>query len=240
MEYYFTSKKNIKADKLTIEGDDFRHLLKVLRKKSGDVIWVTDGERNLYKTEIEIIDKNSIRCRIVEKSYNVNEPEIKVELYQSLIKNPARFEFAVEKSVELGVYQINPLITEHVIGRKSDKTERWQSIALSAMKQSQRCYLPVVKHPINFADAVSLPGKEDLKIIADERIFPGTVDADKLNASIDKNRSISVFIGPEGGFTNEEIETALKAGFVPVNLGVRKYRSETAAIALLSIILTKC
>ena len=225
MEYYFTSNKNIKDDKLSIEGDDFRHLSKVLRKKSGDLVWVTDGERNLYKTEIEFIYKDSIKCRIVEKLYNVNEPEIKVTLYQSLIKNPARFEFVIEKSVELGVYEINPLITEHVISRKSDKTERWQSIALSAMKQSQRCCLPFVKHPVNFAKAVSLPGKDDLKIIADERVFSGTIYADELKSIIRKT---------------EEIETAINAGFITVNLGVRKYRSETAAIALLSIILVNC
>jgi 16S rRNA (uracil1498-N3)-methyltransferase len=239
MEYYFTPPKKIKDNKLTIEGDDFRHLSKVLRKKRGDPVWITDGERNLYKTEIEIIDRDSIKCRITEKLYNINEPEIKVTLYQSLIKNPARFEFAVEKSVELGVYEINPMITEHVISRRSDRTERWQSIALAAMKQSQRCYLPEVKHPVNFTEAVSLPGKDDLKIIADERIFPSTVNADKLNAIIGKNQNISVFIGPEGGFTNEEIETAVNAGFVTANLGLRKYRSETAAIAMLSIILTK-
>jgi len=240
MEYYFTSKRNVKEDTLRIAGDDFKHLSKVLRKKSGDLIWVTDGERNLYKSVIEIIDKDSIICRIIEKSYNINEPEIKVTLFQSLIKNPARFEFTVEKSVELGVYEINPLITEHVIGRERDKTKRWQSIALSAMKQSRRCYLPEVKHPVNFAEAVSLPKKEDLKIIADERIFSGTIYADELKSIIRKNRNISIFIGPEGGFTNEEIETAVNAGFVTVNLGVRKYRSETAATALLSLILVNC
>jgi 16S rRNA (uracil1498-N3)-methyltransferase len=239
MEYYFTSGKKTAGDKLTIEGDDFKHLSKVLRKKKGELIWVTDGEKNLYKAEIVSLDKDSIKCRILEKSYNVNEPEIKVTLYQSLLKNPARFEFVLEKSVELGVYEINPIITEYVINKKSNKTNRWQSIALAAMKQSQRCYLPKVNHPINFAEALSLPGKDDLKITADERIFPNTMYADELKSIIRKNRGIAVFIGPEGGFTDEEIESAVKAGFITLNLGDRKYRSETAAIALLSIILIK-
>lgn len=239
MEYYFTSKRNIKEDKLTIDGDDFKHLSKVLRKKSGDLVWITDGERNIYKSEIKNIDKDSITCRIIEKSFNINEPEIKVTLYQSLIKNPSRFEFAVEKSVELGVYEINPVITEYVINRKSNKTDRWQSIALAAMKQSQRCYLPRVNHPVEFNKAVSIPGKDELKFIADEKVFPNTIYADELKSIIHKNKNVSVFIGPEGGFTNEEIDSAVKAGFITVNLGARKYRSETAAIALLSVILTK-
>ena len=239
MEYYFTPAKNINDDKLIVEREDFKHLSRVLRKKSGDLVWVTDGERNLYKSRIESIDKHSIICRILEKSYNVNEPEIKVTLYQSLIKNPSRFEFAIEKSVELGVYEINPVITEHVINKKSGKTDRWQSIALAAMKQSQRCYLPKVNPPADFAEAVTIPGKDVLKIIADERIFPNTVYADELKSIIRRNRDISVFIGPEGGFTNEEIESAVKAGFVTLNLGERKFRSETSAIAILSVILTK-
>lgn len=239
MEFYYTPAENIKEDKLTIKGDDFRHLSKVLRKKSGDLVWVTDGERSIYKTEIESIEKDSVKCRITEKSYNVNEPEIKVILYQSLIKNPSRFEFAIEKSVELGVYEIYPIITEHVINRKSDKSDRWQTIALSAMKQSQRCCLPKVNHPIEFAKAVSLPGNDGLKIIADERIFPDTIYADELKYIIRKNKDVSVFIGPEGGFSVEEIEIAVKKGFITLNLGNRKFRSETAAIALLSLILTK-
>jgi 16S rRNA (uracil1498-N3)-methyltransferase len=239
MEYYFTSKRNIKDDKLTIAGDDFKHLSKVLRKKSGDLVWVTDGEKNLYKTEIEKIDKNSIICRILEKSYNINEPEIKVILHQSLLKNPARFEFVIEKAVELGVYEIQPIVTEHVINKKSDKADRWQTIALAAMKQSQRCYLPKVNRPKNLAEIILSPGTDDLKLIADERMFSNTVQADEMRTIVDKNRNVSVFIGPEGGFTDEEIESAVNAGFVTVNIGARKYRSETAAIALLSVILTK-
>jgi 16S rRNA (uracil1498-N3)-methyltransferase len=239
MEYYFTSKRNIKEDKLTIDGDDFKHLSKVLRKKGGDLVWVTDGARNLYKTEIEKIDKDFMICRILEKSYKTNEPEIKVTLYQSLLKNPSRFEFAVEKSVELGVYEINPVITEYVVNKTSDKADRWQSIALAAMKQSQRCYLPKVNHPVEFNKAVSVLGKDELKIVADEKIFPNTMYADELKSIIHKNRNVSVFIGPEGGFTDEEIEYAVKAGFITVNLGARKYRSETAAISLLSVILIK-
>lgn len=239
MEYYYTQKKNIKENELVIEGDDVKHLYKVLRRKSGDVIRVTDGKRNLYKSVIECISKDSVNCRIIEKSFNINEPDINITLYQSMLKNPARFEFVIEKSVELGIYEIQPIVTEHVINKKSDKADRWQSIAIASMKQSQRCYLPKVNHPKDFAEIISVPGKDDLKIIADERIFSNTIHANELGTIINKNRDVSVFIGPEGGFTDEETESAVNAGFVTVNIGARKYRSETAAIALLSIMLIK-
>jgi 16S rRNA (uracil1498-N3)-methyltransferase len=239
MEYYFTSKNNIEGENLTIRGDDFKHLTKVLRKKSGETIFVTDGERNLYKCEIGLITKDSIKCRVLEKSYNTGESAIKVSLYLSLIKNPARFEFAIEKATELGVSEIIPIITKNAINKNRDKAERWQTIALAAMKQSQRTRLPEIKHPISFNEAISLPGLNDTKLIADERLFDNSIFASELKQIIRKNKDISVFIGPEGGFTDEEIQTAVKKGFVTLNLGDRKIRSETAAVAVLSIILTK-
>jgi 16S rRNA (uracil1498-N3)-methyltransferase len=239
MEYYFTSKNNIKGENLTIRGDDFKHLAKVLRKKSGETIFVTDGEGNLYKCEIELIAKDFIKCKVIEKSYNTGEPEIKVSLYLSLIKNPARFEFAIEKATELGVSEIILIITKNVVNKKRDRAERWQTIALAAMKQSQRTHLPEIKHPISFIEAISRPGINDTRLIADERLFDNSIFASELKQIIRKNKDISVFIGPEGGFTYEEIQTAVKKGFVTLNLGERKIRSETAAVAVLSMVLAK-
>jgi 16S rRNA (uracil1498-N3)-methyltransferase len=257
MEHYYTQKENIQNNKLLITGDEAGHLLRVLRKKPGEEIHVTDGEGNLFLCNIISSAKDNIACEIKHKSFNVNEPEIKVILYQSLLKNPDRFEFAIEKSVELGVQAIQPIITEHVINKKSDKTDRWLSISLAAMKQSQRCYLPKVFHPIDFAEAVKNCDSE-LKLIADTRqtasrgltdISGQTVEAlqyqqptpSDANASSTPPRrginSVALFIGPEGGFREEEVELALKNGFKILNLGKRKYRSETAAIAIISKIL---
>ena len=230
---------------------------KVLRKNAGEEIYVTDGNKNLYKTVIESISKSQAECKIIDKYFNLNEPEIKISLFQSLLKNPARFEFVIEKATELGVYEFNPVITETVINKKRDKSERWQSIALSAMKQSQRCYLPVVNHPVDFSKAIE-SCKSDLKIIAHEKeIFPPFNEGGrggfsfKNPASLDErnfisidgilrfaqdDKSVSVFIGPEGGFTNDEISFAVEHGFKVLNLGKRKYRSETAAIVVMSLL----
>lgn len=239
MEYYYTKPENVFGDGLAVTDDEFKHLSKVLRKKAGEIIFVTDGKKNLYKAQIENIQKDSLTCKILEKHFNLNEPEIKVSLYPALLKNPSRFEFIIEKSVELGVNEISPVITEYVINKTNSKTDRWQSIALSAMKQSQRCFLPNVNTPEEISGAIELQKKDDLKIIADERSFDNNISADELKRIVHNNKDVSVFTGPEGGFTAREIENAVKKGFVILNLGERKLRSETAAIAVLSLILTK-
>lgn len=234
MEYYFTPKTYISGTSLTIVDAEAKHVAKVLRKRSGEDIFVTDGEGNLYKAKISSIGKEHINCNISEKFRDVNEPAQRITLYQSLIKNPDRFEFVIEKAVELGVYAIQPVVTENVVNKTTDKTERWQSIALAAMKQSQRCYLPKVSSPVSFADAAA-SAMGDLKLIAHEKA--GT-DSFTIN-KIDAENEVSLFIGPEGGFSDEEVTSALSNGFKVLNLGARKYRSETAAILACSLLLNK-
>jgi len=123
MEYYFTNKKNISKNELAIADEEAHHLKNVLRKKTGDKIFVTDGERNLYKSVISEIHKDKIICKIIEKFYDLNEPNKKIHLYLALLKNPSRFEFAIEKSVEIGVNEITPIITEHVVNKKTNPEE---------------------------------------------------------------------------------------------------------------------
>jgi 16S rRNA (uracil1498-N3)-methyltransferase len=237
MEYYYTSKTNIEQNKLFITGEEAKHLSKVLRKKPGEEIYVTDGERNVYRSEIQSIDRGKIVCRITEKFYNLNEPSVQISLHQALLKNPSRFEFVIEKATELGVYEINPIITENVINKTHDKTDRWQTIALPAIKQSQRCYLPLVNHPIYFEEAIKSLHKNQIKLIADERQSTTNIEKVKSILSKNKNAGVSLFIGPEGGFSQNEIELAKGSGFDIINLGPRKYRSETAAIVALTLML---
>ncbi len=235
MEYYFTPKQYISQNSLAVIDDEAKHLARVLRKKSGEEIFVTDGEGNLYKTKITGIAKGVIDCAIIEKFHNLNEPSLKITLYQSLIKNPDRFEFVIEKSVELGVHAIQPVITENVINKTSSKTERWQSIALSAMKQSQRCMLPKINEPVSFNAAIESSNHE-LKLIAHEK----SSEIFSTPLSLKERRlpnEISLFIGPEGGFTDDEVTIALNHRFEILNLGTRKYRSETAAILAVGLLL---
>ena len=234
MEYYYTPKQYISSSSLTIVDDEAKHLARVLRKQSGEEIFVTDGEGNLYRTKITSIGKQLIECSIIDKSQNLNEPTIKINLYQSLIKNPDRLEFSIEKAVELGVHSIHTIVTDNTINKTTNKTERWQSIALSAMKQSQRCVLPKVYEPVNFADAI-INSKGELKLIADEKDLPGRININELNVN---HSSIDIFIGPEGGFSPAEADLAVNNVFKILDLGPRKYRSETAAIFAISCILS--
>lgn len=235
MEYYFTPRQYVSGNSLTIIDDEAKHLGKVLRKQSGSEIFVTDGEGNLYRTRISGITKEIINCDILEKFTLLNEPKKKITLYQSLLKKPDRFEFVIEKSVELGVSGLQPVITENVINKSTEKAERWQLIAMAAMKQSQRCVLPKVHKPVTFQEALK-SAEHTTKLIADEREFESGITIEKIS-SLASEESIGIFIGPEGGFALKEVDEAVSAGFQIVNLGPRKYRSETAAILLTGLLL---
>lgn len=237
MEYYYTPQEYIFPDKLEIHGDEAKHLSKVLRKSAGDVINVTDGRYNLYKTRVDSVSAKNIVCSIITKIETNNEAGNKVFLYQSLLKNPSRFEYAVEKCTEIGVYEITPLISEHVINKTASKTDRWQSIALSAMKQSQRIYLPVVNTPILFNQAFDEDLSDNiLKLIAHEQKTDNSIYLKDLG-NLNNYNSVKLFIGPEGGFSQSEIDKAVNYGFKVLNLGNRKYRSETAAVLACGCIL---
>jgi len=224
MEHYYTPPQLVTPNELSIVEEEAKHLSKVLRKKTEDEIFVTDGAGNLYKCVIISVDKDFIKCRIVEKITSTAEPEIKIHLFMSLLKNPSRFEFAIEKSVELGVNEITPVISEFVISKTKENSKRWQTIALAAMKQSQRVILPKVNPPVKFEEAIRLCNS-DLKLIAHNNSEIQT------SRSEIKRTSIALLIGPEGGFSEKEVEQAVSSGFKILNLGKRKFRSETAAIA---------
>lgn len=256
MEHFYTPKKFITKNSLVIEGDEAHHLKKVLRKNSGSIIRVTDGENSLYECSVEKISGDKIECKILSAVKETFEPKIKVHLYPALLKNPERFGFIIEKSVELGVHEIHPVISEHVVNKppsplrrgvgdevkSADKTKRWNTISLSAMKQSQRCYLPKVNPPVDFESAFK-NCKTDYTFLAHEKsssFSSPLIFGKELFRSAGKfeMKPIAVFIGPEGGFSEKEIELAESYGAKIISLGKRKLRSETAAIIISSFLLS--
>jgi 16S rRNA (uracil1498-N3)-methyltransferase len=230
VEYCYTPKQYISGSSLSIVDEESRHLIRVLRKKAGEKIHVTDGLGNVYECEIEKTSRDITECIIISSQSNLNEPVLNVKLYPSILKNPDRFEFVIEKSVELGVKEIQPVITEFVVNKFTNKTERWNKIAVSAMKQSQRCYLPLINEPVKYSEAVVAAG--GIKLIAHEKYGNRLCEVMSDNKNI-----ISLFIGPEGGFSENEIKMASDNSFTIVKLSERKFRSETAALVLLSKIL---
>jgi 16S rRNA (uracil1498-N3)-methyltransferase len=165
----------------------------------------------------------------------LNEPDLEVKLAVAMLKNPSRFDFLVEKCTELGVREFVPVRTERTIVSKVH-AERLQKIALSAMKQCGRSFLPPIHSPMDFHEALTYLKGCERKFIthekADERIADG---ARKVAGG--SSETVAVLIGPDGGFTDGEVQAAVESGFKPVSLGPRRLRSETAAIVLVGAIL---
>lgn len=226
MDYFYTPPHNISSGSLTIDGDEFAHLTHVMRKKAGDLIRVADGAGNAYDARIEEIAGRHARCRILRQHYRLHESDVDVTLAVAMLKNGSKFDFLVEKCTELGVNTIVPLRTERTIPQHA-RTDRWQKLALAAMKQSARCILPTVHEVQAFDLFLSSTPHSFLKIIPHEKVeSPMITEALRTR---DYQRVV-VCIGPEGGFSDDEIAQARSAGFRPVSLGTRRLRTETAAI----------
>ncbi|MEK6755752.1 MAG: RsmE family RNA methyltransferase [Bacteroidota bacterium] len=141
MDYFYVDPKDVHAQTLLIRGDEYKHLVRVLRKKVGDHIVVTDGCDNSFEVVIQSVDRTHAECEILEAKHRVNEPKVDVTLAASILRNPARFDFLVEKATELGVRSIIPMTCERTVP-KHEKHTRLEKIALAAMKQCGRSHLP--------------------------------------------------------------------------------------------------
>ncbi len=242
MQRFFV--ENIDGDIAEISGSEAHHLKDVLRKKVGDAVFLFDGKGNEYKAEIERIGELEIRLKVVSKEQKDIEPKIKINLFQSIPKLK-KFDFIVEKSTELGVSKIIPIISERTIPelslRAKAKQSRWQKIAMSASKQCGRTVVPEICSVTNFQDAVksvciSKNPPESISLIPWECETKTTLK--KLLTTYHLSlTTFNLFIGPEGGFSNTEIERARKCGVIPVTLGKRILRTETAPIVVISNIL---
>lgn len=235
MDYFYTPPSLIRNTSLVIQGDELHHLSKVLRKKVGETIIVVDGKEHAYKAVLESISRSSADCKILETFHRFNEPDIEVKLAFALLKNPSRMDFLVEKCTELGVREFIPVRTERTIVSKVH-TERLQKIALSAMKQCGRSLLPPIHSLMDFDEALSYVKSCERKFITHEKADEMIMGGGRKIAD-GTSETVGVLVGPEGGFTDGEIQGAVESGFKPVSLGLRRLRSETAAIAVLSLLL---
>ena len=231
MEYFYAQSNDINQREITLRGDESKHLARVLRKKEGEFVFITDGNGRMFETVIEQIGSATALCRIEAVFQEYNEMKTAVTLAVSPLKNPGRFDFLIEKATELGVHRFIPLISERTISRR-DKQERLHKIALAAMKQCGRSRLPEITPAVKFDELLKTKSDYELACIPHEQ-----TEAVKTLHSVLANgtalRNILIAIGPEGGFSEGEIQKAVEAGFIPVSLGVRRLGTETAAIAAL-------
>lgn len=240
MHRFFVHKDNITADSIRITGEDSEHISRVLRLRVKDRIIVCDGEENEYICELQSVDKKSVLCSIIERYRSAAEPPLKVCLFQGIPKS-AKMDMIVQKCTEIGIDEIVPVDTERVViklGEDGDlrgKLARWQKIAVEAAKQCGRGRIPSIRTPISFKDAMSMINMYELCIIPYEK--EGARGLKQVLKGKDTIKSAAIIIGPEGGFSEEEVNEAVKCGAVSVTLGPRILRTETAGFVCLTMLM---
>ncbi len=239
MPRFFVKPENILSDSIIIDGDDMKHIKNVLRLRCNDIITLCDGAGNDYTARIKKFESNLIYTDIIEKRKNTTEPPVEVVLFQGIPKSD-KMDLIIQKGVELGVSRIVPVITERTVvvlkteKDKESKIKRWQRIAMEAAKQSNRGIIPKVDLPLDFKKALESSAQMDLGIIPYEKENAKSLKGVLKNFNA---KSIAVFIGPEGGFSQKEMDEAANAGMISVTLGPRILRTETAGIAVLSVVM---
>ncbi len=231
-DYFYCPPEGISGDTLTIGGEEFSHLVHVMRKKEGDAIIVVDGKGNAYDALIGRIERHTALCRVESRRMHYREPELRVTLAAGVLKNPSRFDFLVEKATELGVSEIIPLRSARTIPSHA-RSGRWRKLALAAMKQSGRSWLPAVRDLSDFAGVLEEFRGCANRVVAHEDPAVGSPFGE-IGKPVAGGSGLLLLVGPEGGFTPDEIGECLREGFGTLYLGERRLRTETAAVVALA------
>jgi 16S rRNA (uracil1498-N3)-methyltransferase len=223
MQLFYNPSINESQTSFVFDKEESKHIIKVLRKKDSDILFVTNGLGFLFKTEISLASDTKCTVKIIsiEKS---EAPSYQLHLAVAPTKMNDRYEWFLEKATEIGITEITPIICEHS-ERKQIKTERFDKIIQSAMKQSNQLYLPKLNNPIAFKDFIKIKNK-GVQLIA----HCEETNKKSLKSVLKPNENTTILIGPEGDFSNNEIQLALDNNFIPVTLGKTRLRTETAAI----------
>ena len=240
MPRFFVTRSQVQGDEIVIQGNDVNHIKNVLRMRPGDELSLSDGEGMDYLCKILSIERDEVRVNIENSWNSYVELPVKIYLFQGLPKGD-KMELIIQKAVELGVYEIIPVRTKRVIVKLDDKKEskkiaRWQQIAEGGAKQSGRGLIPEVKPVMGFAEALKYAGSLDAALIPYEKA-EGIQKTRSIIHDLKGKKSVAIFIGPEGGFDEKEVEDAMNQGVFPVTLGRRILRTETAGLTMLSILM---
>jgi 16S rRNA (uracil1498-N3)-methyltransferase len=216
---------------LVLNEETSKHVVQVLRMQNGGQLNLTDGKGNLFTAEIADNNKRSCVVKILTNNYQPATTN-KISIAISLLKNANRFEWFLEKATELGVNEIIPLLCDRT-ERTNFRHDRMNGILISAMLQSQQCWLPVLHEPVKFYDYVIEEDDDRNKFIAHcEEESKQSLMGSVIQPSIDK----LILIGPEGDFTKEEIAHSITNDFIPVSLGNTRLRAETAGVVAATLL----
>ncbi|MBO4384579.1 MAG: 16S rRNA (uracil(1498)-N(3))-methyltransferase [Clostridia bacterium] len=235
MRRFFAEKIDIADGKAVLSPDEARHIRNVLRMKTGDEVLLFDGSGTEYRSVITDFSGDSVTLDILGRGVSSADPEVHVTLFQCLPKQ-GKMELIIQKCVELGVYAVVPTVSKRCVVKldgKEQKLQRYNRVSMEASKQCGRADIPEVKGP---AELSSIDAKAfDVVLLAYENETVTTLKKALMDAG--KIRSAAVVIGPEGGFEPAEAEMLISKGAVPVSLGRRILRTETAGMAALAQIM---
>ena len=242
MQRFFVEPHQIDEEnhQIHITGTDVNHIRNVLRMKTGEELWISDGASREYHFTIDAYEEEEVLLHILYAQEPDYELPSRIYLFQGLPKAD-KMELIIQKAVELGVHEIIPVETRRCVvkldGRKSEKkVSRWQQISESAAKQSKRMLVPQIHSVMTFKEALEYAGELDILLIPYE-LAKGMKETREILDEITPGQSIGIFIGPEGGFEETEVESAVMAGAREITLGHRILRTETAGLAILSVLM---
>ena len=241
MYHFFVSEEQINGENAYIEGSDVNHIANVLRMKPGEELLISVKGDWDYLCKIVDIETDRVNLKVLE-SMEQRELPVNITLLQGIPKSD-KLEMIIQKAVELGVSEVIPVKTKRVVVKRDEKkvdtkVNRWNAIAESAAKQSKRSIIPKVYEPMSIDNALEIVKDFGVKLIPYENA-DGIDKTRKILDGMDKTKDIVVFIGPEGGFEEAEVERIKNSGFEVITLGKRILRTETAGLALLSNIMIR-
>lgn len=222
---------------IRITGEKAHYVAAVLRCRTGDILTVFNGRGVSYKTVIASISKKEVVSEVVSITKGGAEPSMNLTLIQGLLKGD-KMDLVIQKTTELGISRVIPVVTERSQVRSTGKTVRWGKIAEEASRQSGRVNVPVIYEPLFFKDLFSLDNHHRLLDMVSSLIFwedGGIRLQDSLGSIGQTDRPFALAVGPEGGFREDEVRMAVARGFTTVSLGSRILRAETAAITAVAI-----
>lgn len=240
MYRFFVAQNQVEDTVIHIQGSDVNHIKNVLRMKVGEEILISSGDKLEYTCCIESLDGEEVLAKILYAEESGLELSSRVYLFQGLPKSD-KMELIIQKAVELGAYEIIPVNTKRSVvkldsKKEASKLKRWQAISESAAKQSKRMIVPQITPVKSFAEAVNYADQLDILLIPYE-LAKGMSETRQILEGIQPGQSIGIFIGPEGGFEEKEVELAREHGAQPITLGKRILRTETAGMTVLSILM---
>lgn len=241
MYRFFVEPRQVGEKEIRIQGSDVNHIKNVLRMKPGDEIFISSGENTEYTCYIEDMQEEEILAHIMYAQEAGYELSSKLYLFQGLPKSD-KMEFIIQKAVELGVCEVIPVASRRAVVKLDKKKEekkiaRWQAISESAAKQSKRMYVPRISEVETFPEAVEYAKKLDVVLLPYE-LAKGMARTKEIVENIQRGQSVGIFIGPEGGFEEAEVELAVReAKASAITLGKRILRTETAGLAVLSVLM---